>query len=275
MKTFNTLFSKKHMDYVIGGNWKMQYTSLAEAVENIKQISGEFPSLPSTVKAFIAPSFPMIYQCGKVLDGKTIELGSQDVAVIEKGALTGEVSIHTLKEAGCKYVILGHSERRRILNELDALINIKLQLVLDHGLIPILCVGETAKERDAGKTKGIIFEQLLSGLKGIVDISKIVIAYEPVWAINNRFLNPGGNVITAATPEQAQEIHADIRDWMLKRFGEIAEKIPIIYGGSMNSDNVEELLKQPDINGGLVGGASLKAETFLPIIQTAIKLAKK
>ncbi len=244
----------------------MQITSMKETEKIINSMVENCPTFKKNTKVFIAPSLPMLPLASKMLKNSPISLAAQNVGSIEKGAMTGETSILTLKELGVEYVIIGHSERRIIIGEKDSIINEKLKLVLSHGLTPVFCVGETAEERRKGKSIGVIYDQLSEGLKGITDISGLVIAYEPVWAINNTLLNPVGK-ITPASPEDAEAMHKSIRQWLLNKFGEDANNVPIIYGGSMNSTNAKELLAREEIQGGLIGSASLSSEKFFPIIK--------
>jgi triosephosphate isomerase len=193
----------------------------------------------------------------------------------ETGAFTGQISPLSLIDANCSYVILGHSEPRRIFNETDEFIRLKLLKALEIKLKPVFCIGETAKERQQGQTTDVLYQQLSGSLKDLSpdQIKQVVIAYEPVWAINNKFLNPDTE-IRPASPVEAEEAHSLTRSWLKQEFGApIAEGIPIIYGGSMNAENAPDLLAIKDIDGGLMGGASLSAEKFLPIIQTAARLS--
>jgi triosephosphate isomerase len=263
--------------FVIGGNWKMQITSVKESVKVAKDISKAIESESiQNVDVYIAPCYNALYSVGKAIKGTNLKLAAQNVHYHEKGAFTGEISINSLIEAGCEYVLIGHSERRRIFNETDALINKKVLIALEKGLKVVLCIGETAKEREQGRTAEVNKEQLAGSLKDVTtdQLSNVIIAYEPVWAINNKFLNPGIE-IKAATPNQAKEAHNMVREWFKDKFGsEVANKIQITYGGSMKPSNCDELLNIEDIDGGLIGGASLKVETFLPIIKSAVKQFK-
>ncbi len=259
---------------VIGGNWKMQITSSNEAVSIADDIAQGLSTL-SSVDVFIAPSFTELYAVSKAVKSTHLKLAGQNMYYREKGAFTGQISPLSLANI-VEYVILGHSEPRRIFGETDDLIRQKLLKALEIGLSPVLCLGETAKEREDGNTKAILHEQLAGSLKGleINQMKKIILAYEPVWAINNKFLNPDTE-IRPATPIEANEAHTIIRDWLKNEFGvATADLIPIIYGGSMNAQNAEELLALEQIDGGLIGGASLSAEKFLPIIRFAAQLSK-
>ena len=202
-----------------------------------------------------------------------LKLGAQNVHFMNSGAFTGEVSIEALVECNVEYVLLGHSERRRIFSESDESINAKMLKVLEHGLKPVLCIGESAKERESGRMKDINWHQLSQGLAGISEkqLNDIIIAYEPVWAINNKYLNPDTE-IRAATPEEALESHKIVRTWFKEHYSEnAASKIRIQYGGSMNKNNAEHLLALEDIDGGLIGGASLSKDAFLPILEASLK----
>lgn len=235
---------------LIVGNWKMNKTS-SEAVELVKKLK----VLVKNVKAnksqiVICPAFTALSDVAKELKDTNILLGAQNLYFEEYGAFTGEVSAQMLKEIECKYVIIGHSERRQLYGEINAVVNQKIFAALKHGLIPIVCVGETLAEREKNKTKEIIKKQITESLKDI-DVNKIVIAYEPVWAIGTG---------KTATPEQAQEVHALIRS-LIK-----SNSTRILYGGSVKHDNIKELMAQKDIDGALVGGASLDAESFAKIV---------
>jgi triosephosphate isomerase len=205
----------------------------------------------------VAPSFTSLETVGPLLRGSAIRLGAQNMAAEEQGAHTGEVSVLQLKDLGVETVILGHSERRHVYHEDDALINQKTLLALRHGLEVILCVGELLAEREAGKAESVCETQLLKGLEGVADLSRVVVAYEPVWAIGTG---------KTATPEDAEAIHGHIRRVAAKRFGEDAARNLIIqYGGSVKPENAAALMAMENIDGALVGGAALKAETFAPI----------
>jgi triosephosphate isomerase len=262
--------------FIIGGNWKMQISQVEVAVRIAENIANALKNI-SMVEVFIAPSFNALYSVGKAIAKTNLKLASQNVHYHEQGAFTGETSILSCIDAKCDYVILGHSERRRIFGESDKTINQKILKTLQNGLKAVLCIGETAKERTEGLVTEVNQNQLAGSLKGVsqTQLKNVIIAYEPVWAINNKYLNPGIE-IKPATPNQASEAHAMVRDWFMQEYGKsVAETIQIIYGGSMNQKNVAELIKLDDIDGGLVGGASLTTETFMPIILTAEELSKK
>ncbi|PHM20412.1 MAG: triose-phosphate isomerase [Curvibacter sp. PD_MW3] len=246
--------SKKKL---IAGNWKMN-GSLASNQALLKGILSGLKD-PACDIAVCVPA-PYFAQCQALLATSPVELGAQDVSQHETGAYTGEVSVAMLKDFGVRYAIVGHSERRQYHGETDASVAAKAQRALANGVTPIVCVGETLVEREAGKTEEVVKRQLAAviHLNGHC-ISEIVVAYEPVWAIGTG---------KTATPEQAQAVHAVLRA-QLKAATPQAERITILYGGSMNAANAEQLLAQPDIDGGLIGGASLKAPDFLTIIAAA------
>jgi len=242
---------------LIVGNWKMNGSLAA----NQALLKGVLSGLKSPA-CDIAVCVPVAYlaQCQTLLAASSVELGAQDVSQHEAGAFTGEISVAMLKEFGVRYAIVGHSERRQYHGETDAVVAAKAQRALAGGVTPIVCVGETLAEREAGKTEEVVKRQLAAviHLNGHC-ISEIVVAYEPVWAIGTG---------KTASPEQAQQVHAVLRA-QLKAASPQAERIQLLYGGSMNAANAAQLLSQADIDGGLVGGASLKAPDFLTIIAAA------
>ena len=242
---------------LLAGNWKM-FTTVAEATELAQAIAAQ--PVPAGRQVMLAPSAPALNAVGQVLQGTSIELGSQNICWEEKGAFTGEVSPAMLKEAGATMAIIGHSERRQIFGEDDTLINKRVLGALNFGIIPILCIGETLEERESGTTMDVLEKQLRQGLDqvSVSQGDQLVVAYEPVWAIGT------GKTASSA---QAQEAHAFCRSVLSDIFDKaIAQQIRILYGGSVNPANVDELMSQIDVDGALVGGAALKAETFLPII---------
>lgn len=246
---------------VIAGNWKMNY-NLYESIVFIKKLKEEILKKERNSEIIICPNFVTLSDAKKIIDNSPIKLGAQNLYFEESGAFTGETSADMIKSVGCEYVIIGHSERRTIFNESDELINKKVKQALKHNLRPILCVGETLEEREKNITTEIIRKQLEIGLLDIAaeEMLKIIIAYEPVWAIGT-----GRN----ATPEQAQEVHSFIRNILTVEYGfEVAEKTIIQYGGSVKPENAKELLSQPDIDGALVGGACLKVDSFIGIIES-------
>ncbi len=253
--------------YLIAGNWKMHTTpadakTLASAIAE-KQM---FLKPPHSVQTLICPPYTSIGAALEAVAGKGILVGAQDCHSEAKGAFTGEIAPNMVKACGCSHVILGHSERRQYFGETNSLLNQKIRAVLNEGLVPIYCVGETLLERKQEQTIAVVRSQLVDGLKDVVlqSASKLVIAYEPVWAIGTGL---------AATSDQAQEVHAAIRGFLKEIFGAVGEQILILYGGSLKPENAEELLAKPDVNGGLIGGAALQADSFAAIIAAACKLA--
>jgi triosephosphate isomerase len=243
----------------IAGNWKMHKT-VRESVDFARVLVNKGDASADRI-VVIAPPFPALYAVAEALKGSEIHLSAQNLHEHPAGAYTGEVSAGMLVEAGCEYVIVGHSERRTFFGEKNDVINKKLKTAISFGLKPIFCIGETLGEREAGKTFSIIEQQIKEGLNNLItdDIRRVVIAYEPVWAIGTG---------KTATPEQAQDVHAYIRDTMGKTYGEeLSGFIAVIYGGSVNPDTISGLMAQPDIDGALVGGASLDLESFIRIIQ--------
>jgi triosephosphate isomerase len=244
---------------LIVGNWKMNGSRTA----NVTLLEGIVAGLDNAPAACaVCVPAPYLQQCEEVLAGTPLAWGAQDVSVHACGAYTGEVCAQMLAEFACRYVIVGHSERRAYHREDNALVAKKAQAVLAEGMTPIVCVGETLEEREAGATAQVVGAQLDAVLEALdaAAVRKIVVAYEPVWAIGT-----GRN----ATPEMAQEVHAQLRAQLKARNAEAAEVVPILYGGSMKPENAKDLLAQPDIDGGLIGGAALKAEDFLAIIHAA------
>ena len=247
---------------LIAGNWKMNKTS-ADAVQLASEIVLAIGKV-TDVDIVVCPPFTALESTGKALDGSTIKLGAQNMHPEVSGAFTGEVSAPMLRSFFTTHVILGHSERRQYFGETDDFINKKVITALKNQLRPILCVGETLAEREAGSTLKVVQTQLEAGLEGVSKdlATTVVIAYEPVWAIGT------GKV---ATTEQAQEVHAFIRTLLTKLFGEqIAQKVRILYGGSMKPANAPELLAQKDIDGGLIGGASLETRSFVDLVKAAV-----
>ncbi len=245
----------------IAGNWKMN-TDRAQAVELVGALAEAIGRVEAVDVAVCPPSVYLEAVASKLADS-VIGVGAQNIYHQPKGAFTGELSAAMLRDVGCKYVILGHSERRHILGETNEDVCRKVHAALAAGLTPIVCVGETREQREANKTADIVAEQFYGSLAGVTPqkASQLVIAYEPVWAI--------GTGLTA-TPEQAEEVHADLRKLLVQRFGaDVADGLRIQYGGSVKADNAAELLGQPNIDGALVGGASLTVEGFVPIIQAA------
>ena len=247
---------------VIAGNWKMNKT-VPEAVELAKAVVAQSSEAPANVDLIVCPTFVCLTEVAKVVAGSRVALGAQDLHWEESGAFTGKISAAMLVSAGVKYVIIGHSEQRQFFGETDATVNKKVLQALKHGLLPIVAVGELLAEREAGKTNEVNERQLKAAYAGVSaeDAKKTVVAYEPVWAIGT------GKV---ATDEQAQEAQAYIRKVLSDLYGAaVAEIIPIQYGGSMKPGNAKGLLAQKDIDGGLIGGAALKAEDFVGIAKGA------
>ncbi|MBU1711397.1 MAG: triose-phosphate isomerase [Proteobacteria bacterium] len=243
---------------LIAGNWKM-HTSIAEAKELAQTIARASADV-SDRDVMIAPPFTHLAAVADVLAGSKVILASQNICWEEKGAFTGEISPVMLKEFGCSMALVGHSERRHVFGETDSIINKRITGALKFGITPILCVGETIEEREGGKTFGVLETQTKKGLLNaeITNADRIVVAYEPVWAIGTG---------KTATVEQAQEAHAFLRKLLSELFEKnIASQIRILYGGSVNPDNVDLLMNQEDIDGALVGGAALKADSFSRII---------
>ncbi|MDR0323839.1 MAG: triose-phosphate isomerase [Treponema sp.] len=242
--------------YYIAGNWKMHKTR-EESAQLAQALVNELKD--GKHKYLVAPSFTNIETVSAIVEGTNIRLGAQNCAPEEQGAHTGEVSVLQLKDLGVQTIILGHSERRHLYKEDDALINKKVKLALKHGFEVILCIGELLEEREAGKAEEVCETQTIKGLEGVSegDLANIVIAYEPVWAIGTG---------KTATPEDAEAVHAFVRKVIARLYGETAaDKIIIQYGGSVKSDNVAQLMAMKNIDGALVGGASLKTDTFVPI----------
>jgi triosephosphate isomerase len=245
---------------LIAGNWKM-HGSRAENAELIEALLLGLPA-QTPVDIVVCPPFVYLWEVSRLVKASNIALGAQSVCAEQVGAFTGEASASMLKDVGCKYVIVGHSERRAIYKEDDALVARKFLAAQSQGLIPILCVGETLEERERGQTMQVVSRQLTAvlDLAGVAALRAAVIAYEPVWAIGT-----GKN----ATPEQAQEVHAHIRTAVAARDAKIAADVRLLYGGSVKAANARELFAMPDVDGGLVGGASLKADEFLKICAAA------
>jgi triosephosphate isomerase len=251
----------------LAGNWKMT-TDAASAVALAKGIVAEVGHVDN-IDVAVCPPFVYLQAVAAALSSSNVALGAQDVFYQPNGAFTGEISCQMLKDVCCAYAIIGHSERRHVIGETDELINKKVKGAIDGGLLPIFCVGELLEERQSGKTNQIVGDQVKKGLDGICQerILAVTIAYEPVWAIGT-----GVN----ATSQQAQEVHAMIRDLLAKLYNkEIAQQLRIQYGGSAKPANTAELMAQPDVDGLLIGGASLKASDFAAMINTSIQVKCK
>ncbi|MFA5116476.1 MAG: triose-phosphate isomerase [Candidatus Omnitrophota bacterium] len=253
---------------IIAGNWKM-YKTVSQGIELANGLKRDLFDLDSeVVDVVICPPYTALSEVAEVVYESDIKLGAQDMYWADEGAFTGEVSGMMLKDIGAAYVIIGHSERRQYFSETNESVNKKVKAALKNGLLPIICVGETLNEREQGKTFDVVKDHLENGLKEInaEDMLKITVAYEPVWAIGTG---------KTATPQQAQEVQKYIRDLLTKLYNkETAGKIRIQYGGSVKPDNIEILMKQPDIDGALVGGASLDANSFAQIVKKASGVKK-
>ncbi|GMV00327.1 MAG: triosephosphate isomerase [Ignavibacteriota bacterium] len=246
---------------VIAGNWKMNM-DIHQSQKLVSEIINGLGK-DNRAEVIICPPFTSLNEVSSLLKGTQIKLGAQNMFYEESGAFTGEISADMLKSVDCEFVIIGHSERRVIFNESDELINKKIKTALTKGLKPIFCIGELLGQREKNETMKVVTQQIEKGLEGISSeqMKNIIIAYEPVWAIGTG---------KTATPQQAQEVHSFIRDLIAKKFStSVAENLIIQYGGSVKSENSGELLSQKDIDGALVGGACLKADSFLGIIVSA------
>ncbi|MDR0890696.1 MAG: triose-phosphate isomerase [Endomicrobium sp.] len=249
---------------LIVGNWKMN-KDIESAEQTIQTLKNNIGNINSNINIVICPSFTALYTVNNILKGSKIKLGAQNVFWANDGAFTGEISTSMLKNVGCSYVILGHSERREYLHETYQDINKKVIASLNASIIPIVCIGESLKEREEDLTFSIIKQQIETALENtqqLPRISSLVLAYEPLWAIGTG---------KTATPYQAQQVHAFIRELCEEKYGlNIASQIQIIYGGSVKSDTITQLLKENDIDGGLIGGASLQVPSFLSLIKNAL-----
>lgn len=244
---------------LIAGNWKM-YKTCAEAVDEAKALVDLVQPMDDR-EIMIAPTYTALAQVSEVLKGSPVALGAQNMFWENEGAFTGEISAPMLISAGCSHVIIGHSERRQYFGETDDTVNKKIVTAFNHDLIPVFCIGESEQERDLNQTFSILDKQVTKGLSNLSskDLETLIIAYEPIWAIGTG---------KTATTEQAQEAHRFIRSLIDKAFGsELAQSMRILYGGSVKPDNINELMAMPDVDGALVGGASLKADSFSNIIK--------
>ena len=250
-------------DFLVAGNWKMNGSTAA----NAELLAGIVEGVPKGdgFSLLVCPPFPYIAAVAARVEGSGVKVGAQNVSEHDKGAYTGEVAPAMLRDVGCDYVIVGHSERRSLYGESSEQVAAKFVAAQAAGIVPILCVGEMLQEREAGTTEAVVDAQLDAVLAaaGIAAFERAVVAYEPVWAI--------GTGMTA-TPEQAQDVHRHIRARLAEHDAAVAQGVQILYGGSMKGDNAAGLLAQPDIDGGLIGGASLKAEDFLAIARAAASL---
>jgi len=246
---------------VIAGNWKMN-NDLNESQNLISKLTSGLSNEKINCEVIICPPFTSLQEASSLIKNTVVKLGAQNMYYEENSAYTGEVSASMLKSVGCEYVILGHSERRTIFGESDSLINKKIKKALQSNLKPIFCAGETLQERESGVTKDVIRRQVVEGLKDILinDLAQIIIAYEPVWAIGTG---------KTATPAQAEEVHEYIREIIGSLYNkDVSENLTIQYGGSVKPENAAELMSQKDIDGALVGGACLKADSFIKIIKS-------
>jgi len=244
---------------IIAGNWKM-YKTPSEAMRLVKEFREELKGIIDR-DIVIIPPFTAIYPCSSILEGSNIAIGAQDMYWEEEGAFTGEISPLMLKDCNCSFCIIGHSERRCNFAETDETVNKKLKSALRHSITPICCIGETLKQRESGETFRIIESQVRADFDGLTreQMSEIIIAYEPIWAIGTGH---------TATPEQANDVHAFIRRILAEIFDDnLSHHIRIQYGGSVKPENCDDLMAQPDIDGALVGGASLKKDTFARIVR--------
>lgn len=251
----------------IAGNWKL-YKTIPEAVELVKALK-EASSERIEAELVVIPPMTAMSEVKKAIEGSQVKLGAQNMFWEDEGAFTGEVSAPMLKDAGCEYAVIGHSERRQYFGETDDTVNKKIKAALAHDLIPIMCIGESLDEREKGKTIEKVEDQINAGLEGLGkdEISRLIIAYEPIWAI--------GTGLTA-TPSQAEEVHIFIREKLAEKYGnETASCAIILYGGSVKPASTYELLKEKNINGALVGGASLEADSFIQIATEAIRAYKE
>ena len=250
---------------IIAGNWKMNKNA-AEGkalIDDLKAICSQ-GCCCCEADVVVCPPFTTIAAVVEAVKGTAIKVGAQNIHWADNGAFTGEISGDMLKSAGVEYVIIGHSERRQYFGETDATVNARLKAALKYDLIPIVCIGELLDERENGKTEEVLTRQIRGGFDGISaeEMAKTIVAYEPVWAIGTG---------KTATPEVAQETHAHIRKEIAAMFGEeVAEKVRIQYGGSMKASNARELVAQKDIDGGLIGGAALKADSFADLVKEAL-----
>jgi len=256
---------KKMRKKIIAGNWKMNKTG-TEAAAFARELKVKTLNINKT-EVVVCPPYIAIVSVFEILKESRVKIGAQNIHWEPSGAFTGEVSAEMIEQAGCQYVIIGHSERRQYFGETDQSVNKKIKQTLTTSLCPIVCVGETLQQRESGKTKDVIKMQIMAGLAGlsIDQMKRLVLAYEPVWAI--------GTGVTA-TPAQAEEVHVFIRELLAELFSSpIADSAPILYGGSAKPDNVKELLSQDNIDGGLIGGASLKVDSFVEMIRAAEQLS--
>ncbi|MDY0254727.1 MAG: triose-phosphate isomerase [Tenuifilaceae bacterium] len=246
---------------IVAGNWKMN-TTLEDGLKLATQVNELSQSLPQDVELIIAPPFTHLHTIASKLQGGKVKVSSQNCAAWDKGAYTGEISVDMIASTGASYVIIGHSERREYFGETSEILLKKVKLALDKGLSPIFCCGEVLGERDANRHFEVVQTQIEEVLFNLTEaeMKNVIIAYEPVWAIGTG---------RTASPEQAQEMHAHIRKCLVEKFGDtVANATSILYGGSCKPDNAVEIFAKPDVDGGLIGGASLKAEDFIAIAKS-------
>ena len=250
-------------NFLVAGNWKMH----GDEAGNRELVAGILEGAPASdsVSLLVCPPYPYLASVARQLEGSNVQLGAQNVSEHDKGAYTGEVAPSMLHDVGCRYAIVGHSERRSLYGESSALVADKMAAALAAGLAPILCVGETLEQREGGSTEQVVGEQLVAAIErnGIGAFGSSVIAYEPVWAIGTG---------KTATPEQAQDVHRYIRSVLAEHDADVADNVQILYGGSVKGDNAAGLFGMPDIDGGLIGGASLNAADFLAIARAATEI---
>ena len=251
---------------MVAGNWKMNL-SLAEGAALVRTVAGG-AAKAGAVDVVVCPPFVYVHAMNEVASGSEVKVGAQDVYFESKGAFTGEIAPSMLTDVGAAYVIIGHSERRHTIGHLedDRMLNLKVRAALASGLKPIFCIGETLGQRKGDHTEDVLTYQIRAGLVGVEfsNPADLIIAYEPVWAIGTG---------ETATPQQAQEAHAHTRKELAGLYGDRAKELRILYGGSVKPDNAMELFGQPDVDGGLIGGASLKADAFLGIIEAAVAVS--
>lgn len=244
---------------IIAGNWKMNKTN-QEAIELVSELKDRVSDVRD-VEIIVCPPFTSLWSVNEVIKDTPIKLGAQNMFWEEEGAYTGEISPSMIKDVGGEFVIIGHSERRKYFEESDEVVNKKIKLALSSDLVPIVCIGETLEEREKGLAEKVVVEQLTNGLSGISlqDISKVILAYEPIWAIGTG---------KTATPEVADGMHLVVRNHLSNLYSsELSDAISILYGGSVKPDNVDDLMRQENIDGALVGGASLDSESFARIVK--------
>jgi triosephosphate isomerase len=251
--------------FLIAGNWKMN-KGPQETQKLLENLKDNMASVPEGIEVLVCPPFISLTTAVQTVESTAVEVGAQDIHFEDNGSYTGEISTQMLTEVGCSHVIVGHSERREYFGETDALVNKKVKKALSADLHPVVCVGESLEQRENDRHKSIVKQQVETALKDIDEdtAGDIIFAYEPLWAIGTG---------KTASPEQAEEMHAFIRQNISSKYDEeTADGIRILYGGSMKPENARGLLSQPDIDGGLIGGASLKADSFVGIIEIAVNL---